>query len=94
MKPVIGERYRDTAREIAGVTHIERFRAARAMDAAREDLLMRAIVQRARSTGATLGEIESARVAGIAALNKQRSVACAISEATTHLPRNASPRPA
>lgn len=92
--PCIGERYRDTAAELGSVTHLARFRAARALDAEREDLLMRAILQRARCTGAAVSQIDSARAAGIAELNAQRSVARAISVATTHLPRNATPRQA
>ena len=92
LTPSIGERYRDTARDLAHITHLARFRDARLQrDAEREDRLMRALMPMATTRNATLYEIERAKAAAIDQLNANRSMACAIQCAEKHLPR-ATPR--
>lgn len=84
--PVIGERYRDTARELSNVVHFDRFRATLARDAEREEILMRILIHKSKRLDATVGEIQQARTAGVEQLKQNRSIAHAIRIAEQHLP--------
>lgn len=85
--PVIGERYRDTARDLSNITHLDRFDASRQRDAEREEILMAAILPRAKRLHATVDQVEQARAAGNQLLARDRSIASAISAAIKHLPQ-------
>lgn len=91
LSPCIGERYRDTGRDIGNITHLARFRDARRRDEEREEIAMRALIQKARRIGATLEQIEQARTAALAQLRLNRSIASAIQCAEQHLPRKPTP---
>jgi len=90
--PCIGERYRDTARDIAHITHLARFRDARQQTAdAREDRLMRTLLPLAQLRNATVEQLDRAKAAGLDQLNQGRSMARALQYAQKHLPRKPTP---
>jgi hypothetical protein len=85
--PNIGERYRDTAQAITNITHLDRFRASRARDAEREELLMQRLILKAQRLDATVAQLEAARTAGNQQLARDRSLAYALTIAEQHLPK-------
>lgn len=85
LPPCIGERYRDTAQQIAGVVDLDRVRADRSQ---RRDTIAAALRLHAERVAASPADVERARAAGVAELDAGRSIAWAVSRARAELPRS------